>query len=426
MIALVNGGRRLRLVLISEEQNVLLLSATNRRNFLESAKLESERVELKRMLLFLKFYRIITWENFLKALLLKGRSAFFNAASHSSKLFTHFRYTVIAETFTLLAFTTNPSLVTSNNVTMKKLLTFVFLFQCNILLAQNVGIGTTTPLYKLDVMGRMRVKTGTLNSPGTSSGIWMEDYRDGSNQLLLGMQDSIRFGMYGSGSGGTGWGFNFNTKTGNVGIGRIAGNYRLELDNSTGGDAAFFKSGSYAGSIAATDTTIELVTAYGNLFSTPSTPAKNLVLVPPTSFIFAPAGSVGIGTHDPTAKLHVLGNAMIGSGTPASGYQLSVNGKIISEEIKVQLDGNWPDYVFQKNYTLPTLPDLEKFINLNHHLPNIPAASEVEKDGISLGDMQKRVLEKVEELTLYVIELNKQNEELRNQINELKVLAGKK
>jgi hypothetical protein len=87
------------------------------------------------------------------------------------------------------------------------------------LMAQNIGIGTNTPAYKLDINGRMRVKTGTLNNISTSSGIWMEDYRDGTNRAFLGMQDSIRIGFFGAGTGGTGWGFNFNAVTGNVGIG---------------------------------------------------------------------------------------------------------------------------------------------------------------------------------------------------------------
>jgi hypothetical protein len=73
-----------------------------------------------------------------------------------------------------------------------------------LLMAQNVGIGTATPAFKLDVSGRMRVKTGTLNNVSTSSGIWMEDYRDGTNRAFVGMQDSIRVGFYGAGIGGTG------------------------------------------------------------------------------------------------------------------------------------------------------------------------------------------------------------------------------
>lgn len=85
--------------------------------------------------------------------------------------------------------------------------------------AQNVGIGTTNPAFRLDVAGRMRVKTGTIGNASSSSGIWLEDYRDGSNRAFIGMQDSIRAGFYGNGPDGFGWGLNFNTRNGNVGIG---------------------------------------------------------------------------------------------------------------------------------------------------------------------------------------------------------------
>ncbi len=95
------------------------------------------------------------------------------------------------------------------------------------------------------------------------------------------------------------------------------------------------------------------------------------------------------------------------------GYMLAVDGKIISEEIKVQLSGSWPDYVFDKKYELRPLEELRKYIAANKHLPNIPSAAEVEKNGIEVGDMQRKMMEKIEELTLYVLEL-------QNQVNELK------
>jgi hypothetical protein len=62
------------------------------------------------------------------------------------------------------------------------------------------------------------------------------------------------------------------------------------------------------------------------------------------------AGFVGIGVDSPKSKLHIVGNVLIGSGTPASGYMLSVNGKVISEEVRVELDATWPDYVFDEEY----------------------------------------------------------------------------
>jgi hypothetical protein len=80
----------------------------------------------------------------------------------------------------------------------------------------NAGIGITNPAYKLDVGGRMRVKTGTIGNIFTTSGIWFEDFRDGSNRIFFGMRDSIRVGFYGEGSPGVQWGFAFNARNGDV------------------------------------------------------------------------------------------------------------------------------------------------------------------------------------------------------------------
>ena len=79
-----------------------------------------------------------------------------------------------------------------------------------------------------------------------------------------------------------------------------------------------------------------------------------------------------------------------------------------------------PDYVFAPAYTLPTLTELEHYLLSNRHLPGVPSATEVEKNGIDLGDNQTLLLKKVEELTLYVIELNKKIEDMRKQNEKLK------
>ena len=102
------------------------------------------------------------------------------------------------------------------------------------------------------------------------------------------------------------------------------------------------------------------------------------------------------------------GNVMIGASVPATGYLLSVDGKVMCEELKVQMSGSWPDYVFADDYTLPTLYELEASIKQNKHLPGIPSAAVVEAEGIEVGAMQVQMMEKIEELTLYIIELQKQ------------------
>ena len=99
--------------------------------------------------------------------------------------------------------------------------------------------------------------------------------------------------------------------------------------------------------------------------------------------------------------------------TKAAGYKLRVYGKVIAEEVRVQLKAAWPDYVFSKNYKLKSLGEVEEYIAANSHLPNVPATAEVEKSGIALGEMQTKMMEKIEELTLYIIGLQKQIDSLK-------------
>ncbi|MFD1631681.1 hypothetical protein [Pseudopedobacter beijingensis] len=121
----------------------------------------------------------------------------------------------------------------------------------------------------------------------------------------------------------------------------------------------------------------------------------------------------GKGNSDNSITVDNNGNTGIGTNTPQE--KLSVNGKIRAKEIKVET-ANWPDYVFDENYQLPDLKETESFIKINKHLSGIPSAKEVEEHGVSLGEMNAKLLKKVEELTLYVIELKKENELIKGQL----------
>ena len=136
-------------------------------------------------------------------------------------------------------------------------------------------------------------------------------------------------------------------------------------------------------------------------------------------------GNTGIGTYTPNAKFHVNGSQLIGSNSSriATGYQLSVDGKIMAEEVTVQNSTTWPDYVFDEAYKLMPLEEVEQNILKYKHLPNIPSAAEVKQNGIVLGEMNRKLMEKVEELTLYIIELNKKNEVLAQKVQALESKA---
>ncbi|MFL9485705.1 hypothetical protein ACI6Q2_23180 [Chitinophagaceae bacterium LWZ2-11] len=119
-----------------------------------------------------------------------------------------------------------------------------------------------------------------------------------------------------------------------------------------------------------------------------------------------------------------LGNDLIiqgsvGIGTMAASDKLSVNGNIRSKKIIVTQTG-WPDYVFDSAYTLTPLAHVEQFIKDNKHLPDVPSAKEVRDNGLDVGDNQAVLLKKIEELTLYMIEMKKENEMMKKQMKQSK------
>lgn len=131
-----------------------------------------------------------------------------------------------------------------------------------------------------------------------------------------------------------------------------------------------------------------------------------------------------------TERLRVKYNGQVGIGTASipANYKLAVAGKMIAEEIKIQLQGSsgWPDYVFKPSYKLMPLHKVEAFIKTNGHLPEVPSAKEVEGKGIEIGANQALLLKKIEELTLYMIELKKENEGLKKEMAAFKKAIQKK
>lgn len=197
---------------------------------------------------------------------------------------------------------------------------------------------------------------------------------------------------------------------GNIGIGTTPA-YKLDVYGITraksffadvqattqySGDYQFNTSGAYKGRL------IWYQSSYSGLPSNSIT-IENSTGVPIAHFFengnTTLLGNVGIGTTNPQAKL-------------------AVNGDIFSKKIKVTQTG-WSDYVFHPTYKLPSLKEVEEYIKRYQHLPEIPSATEVQNNGLDLGDNQAALLKKIEELTLYIIDQDKKIKSQQKQITEL-------
>jgi len=192
---------------------------------------------------------------------------------------------------------------------------------------------------------------------------------------------------------------------GNLGIGTDSPSNKLEVYRSSGNEiVAQFRTDEGVINISAAGTTTENPD-YGNYIS-----SRNATNTAYEDF--------GLKTASGIPQFLVKTNGSVGIGTNNTGtYKLAVNGSIRSKEVKVE--ANWSDFVFYDNYDLRTLDEVEQHIKENGHLPDIPSEEEVNKNGISLGEMNAKLLQKIEELTLYLIEQNKENQKQQKLIGEL-------
>jgi len=143
--------------------------------------------------------------------------------------------------------------------------------------------------------------------------------------------------------------------------------------------------------------------------------------------IYHPSGSVIGFANGGTESMRIesTGKVVIGGSTMTNlpgSYKLYVKGGILTEQVRVAVynSSNWADYVFDPDYKLMRLDSLKEYVKINKHLPNIPSADQVVSEGIDVVEMNSKLLEKIEELTLYVIELKKECDYLNTEIEKLK------
>jgi hypothetical protein len=250
------------------------------------------------------------------------------------------------------------------------------------LTGSNVGIGTITPTARLDVEGNsastVTVADVTVAYVGTSDVIAV----NGTSTPA----DGYGYGVYGTGGYVGVRGIN----SGGAHIGGSYGVYGYATGTAGQRYGVYGSAANPGGS-----------TAYG-VYGTASGATNNW------------AGYFSGKTYVSSAGL------LVGTTTAATGYMVSVNGKIMCEELKVQDNGSWPDYVFESTYDLPSLAEVDAHIRANKHLPGVPTAQTVCEEGIEVGNMQKILLEKIEQLTLYMIDADKRIKALEAENASLK------
>ncbi|MEO1010891.1 MAG: malectin domain-containing carbohydrate-binding protein [Bacteroidota bacterium] len=222
--------------------------------------------------------------------------------------------------------------------------------------------------------------------------------------------------LSGTGNTDTTAGLAWSGATDNVGV----TGYRVYKDGSL--EASLGNVGSYQVSGLTASTayafTVRAIDAAGN-----ESTLSNSVSVTTDS---SPGGGSGTSVwSEAGSTASYTGSIAVGTSTVPSGYQMAIDGKLITEEVKVQMSGAWPDYVFAKDYDLPTLEEIQAHITEKGHLPNIPSAEEVETNGLELGEMNKLLLEKIEELTLHLIIKDRELKNYKQQQQYLIVSQGK-
>ncbi|MCV9933186.1 tail fiber protein [Flavobacterium sp. LS1R47] len=294
----------------------------------------------------------------------------------------------------------------------------------------NVGLGTNSPRAALDVAANIqdgvlgtvfgRLPQGNDVGEGTFLGV-----RGYNTSIVDGKSFSIEHSFYGitnssinfvRGSSTIGGGIAFNTNkneeqmridaSGNVGIGTKTPNYKLDVQGGISAESLYVKklditndgvhnSSINSGGVASINMGFDGITGFVRFGAHTGRGFKDNIL-----YMRGMDGNIGVGTGSPDSKLTVAGN-------------------IHAQEVKVTISaGVVPDYVFANGYKLKPLQEVEEYIKHNKHLPEIPSAQEIEKNGLMLAEMNMNLLKKIEELTLHAIDQQKDIKKLIEVVEE--------
>jgi hypothetical protein len=267
----------------------------------------------------------------------------------------------------------------------------------------NVGVGTLTPTNRLTIIGggggnidlkvNGRLQSGDASNAG---GMWC----NGALTQFVGQIDATRLGMWNNGA----WRFAVDN-AGNIGVGTLTPTNRLTV----------FGGGNYNvdlrvnGRLQTGD-----ASNYGGIWCNAAG----------TQFVGqVDATRLGLWNNGFALVVHNDGKVLIGNATTPAGYKLYVETGILTEKLKAALktSSQWADHVFSPSYKLKSLEEVEAFVKANKHLEGIPSADELVKEGgIDMNVMFAKQMEKIEELTLYVIEMKKEIESIKSENSELK------
>jgi len=284
----------------------------------------------------------------------------------------------------------------------------------------NIGIGTSTPTYLLDVAKNTTAPTIAVRNLGGAGGAGIRIFdQASSSDWHLKTTSTGTFRLRDQQNGQNVIEIENNSQTnslyiqqsGNIGMGTSSPSSLLEVAKSTIGPLIVIHNLGGLGGAG-----FSMIDDLNN-----------------GSWKFKSAAAGGFKIRDHASSMDVfvieknaMANAIyvqaggnIGIGTSTPGSKLAVNGKIDCKEVEIYITG-WSDFVFDEGYQLKPLNDLENYIKENKHLPGVPTEKEAIENGISVGKMNAVLLEKIEELTLYVIDLKKENDKMKKEINDLK------